>query len=225
VIDVSVVVPVFRNADTLEDLHGRVANALQAAGLKHELILVDDACTDGSARVIDDLAREDDSVRALHLAKNGGQHRALLSGLQIARGRWSVLMDADLQDPPEAIPGLIKEGERGNPVVFAGRRGKYESMTRRISARAYRTLLHFFSGLPHDAGAFVAIDRNTRDRLLALRGPAPFIPTMIWCTEAPLKSIPVERAPRATGGSAYSSLRRLRTASRAFAWIYWKRTR
>jgi hypothetical protein len=132
-------------------------------------------------------------------------------------------MDADLQDPPEAIPTLIDEGERGNPVVFAGRRGNYESRARMFSARAYRAVLHFVSGLPRDAGAFVAINRETIDKLLALRGPAPFIPTMIWCTGMRLTSIPVERSPRTRGASAYSSFRRAGSARRAFAWILWKR--
>jgi len=223
-IDVSVVVPVYRNSATLRELRGRVENALSTAGLTHEMIFVNDACIDGSAGVIDDMARGDDQVRAIHLARNSGQHAALLAGLRIARGGWAVLMDADLQDPPEAIPALIQEGKRGNPVVFAGRRGKYQSPGRMISARIHRTLVHIVSGLPRDAGAFVAIDRETIDKLLALRGPAPFIPTMIWCTGAPLKSIPIERSPRAQGESAYSSLRRLNSARRAFAWILWKRT-
>jgi glycosyltransferase involved in cell wall biosynthesis len=222
-IDVSVVVPVYHNAETLGDLHARVATALKEAKLTHELILVDDACTAGSARVIDDLARSDEKVRAVHLAKNSGQHRALLAGLRIAQGRWAVFMDADLQDPPEAIPTLIEEGERGNPVVFAGRRGRYESRSRMLSAKVYRTLLHFVSGLPRDAGAFIAINRETIDRLLALRGPAPFIPTMIWCTGMPLTSIPIERSLRPRGASSYSSFRRLGSARRAFAWILWKR--
>jgi glycosyltransferase involved in cell wall biosynthesis len=224
-IDVSVVVPVYRNAETLQELYHRVHNALDDTGLSYELILVNDACAAGSARVVDDLARTYSAVRAAHLSKNGGQHRALLAGLRIARGRWAVFMDGDLQDPPEAIPSLIDEGERGNPIVFAGRRGNYESTSRMISGRLYRVVLHLASGLPRDAGAFVAVDREAIDRILSLRGPSPFIPTMIWCTGLPLKSIPVERSVRPRGKSAYSSARRARAATHAFGWIIWKHAR
>jgi glycosyltransferase involved in cell wall biosynthesis len=221
-IDVSVVVPVYKNADTLQELHDRVHSSLDDAGLSYELILVNDGCTNGSARVVDDLARSFSTVRAVHLSKNEGQHRALLAGLRIARGRWAVFMDGDLQDPPEAIRQLIDEGERGNPVVFAGRRGKYESPSRMISAKLYRGIMHLASGLPRDAGAFVAVNRDAIDRILSLRGPSPFIPTMIWCTGLPMTSIPVERSVRRRGKSAYSSGRRARAAARAFAWILWK---
>lgn len=222
--DVSVVVPVYGNADTLHELHQRTAGALQKAQLTFELILVDDACPRGSASVIDEIGRSDARVNAAHLGLNVGQHRALLAGLKLSTGRWAVLMDADLQDPPEAIPMLVEEGERGYPVVFAGRRGNYQSPSRMMSGRMYRTILHLSSGLPRDAGAFVAIRRDAVERLLSLRGPAPFIPAMLSCIGLPLKSVPVARARRPAGESAYSPLLRMRSARRAFAWILWRRT-
>ena len=132
-------------------------------------------------------------------------------------------MDADLQDPPEAIPLLIAEGERGHPIVFAGRRGLYESASRMFSARLYRGFLHMMSDIPRDAGAFVILHREVVEKLVALKGPEPSIVSMIWCTGFPLISVPVSRAPRATGESAYSGLKRLRSAWRALYWIFWQR--
>src|SRR5258708_1023779 len=179
--DVSVVVPVYKNADTLRELHARLVSALEREAGSFELILVDDACPARSGEVISDIAHSDSRVRSITLSTNSGQHRALLAGIAAATGRWTVLMDADLQDPPEAIPLLIAEGERGHPVVFAGRRGQYEAVSRMFSARLYRKLLHMMSGIPRDAGAFVILRRDVIEKLVALEGPEPFIVSMIWC--------------------------------------------
>lgn len=223
--DVSVVVPVYRNADTLRELHARVATTLERAGLSFELIMVDDACPAGSGAVIDGISGGDKCVRMVTMAVNGGQHRALLAGVAVAAGRWTVLMDADLQDPPEAIPLLIAAGEHGHAVIFAGRRGKYQSSRRMLTARLYRGLLHFVSGIPRDAGLFVAMRREVVERLLSLDGPEPSITSMICCTGFPMTSIPIVRTPRAMGVSTYSGWKRLRAAWRAFVWIFWWQTR
>src|SRR5258706_12041546 len=96
--DVSVVVPVYRNAATLDELHRRIACTLDGARLTFELILVDDGCPEGSGTVIEEIMRRDTRVRAVIKHSNRGQHRALLSGIRQSTGRWTVLMDADLQD-------------------------------------------------------------------------------------------------------------------------------
>src|SRR5947208_8027998 len=103
--ELSVVVPVYGNAATLDQLYRRVSSA--AAGWDLQLILVDDASPDDSRRVISELAARDPAVEPLSLARNVGQHAAVLEGMRHAQGRWTVVMDADLQDPPEAIPVLI----------------------------------------------------------------------------------------------------------------------
>lgn len=223
--DVSVVVPVYRNADTLAELHRRVASTLDAGRLSFELILVNDACPEGSARVIDEIAHRDGRVRTLTMPSNRGQHRALLAGIRLSTARWTVLIDADLQDPPEAIPLLIREGERGYPVVFSERRGNYEPAFRQISGKIYRQVLHIMTGLPRGAGAFLAIRRDVVERLLLLEGPEPFIVPMVWCTGFPSSSVPVERAFRKSGSSGWSELGRLGAAWSAFSWVLWNKTR
>lgn len=224
-IDVSVVVPVYRNAETLAELHRRIAAALEAESLAFELIFVNDACPDGSAEVIEELAQRDSRVRTLASPSNRGQHRALLAGITLSSGRWTVLMDGDLQDPPEAIPLLIREGERGHPIVFSERRGAYESAFRLISGKLYRHILHILTGLPRGAGAFVAIRREVVERLLLLEGPEPFIVPMIWCTGFPSSSVPVERARRESGRSSWTQRRRMRAAWSGFTWAMWHMTR
>src|SRR5688500_9935701 len=104
---VSIVVPVYRNVDTLLELYERVTRAMEACGHEYEILFVDDACPAGSHARLRDLARRDARVAALLLERNGGQNRAVMAGLAFARGEIVVVLDADLQDPPEAIGRLV----------------------------------------------------------------------------------------------------------------------
>jgi polyisoprenyl-phosphate glycosyltransferase len=222
-IDVSIVVPVYRNEDTLQELHRRLCQVLEDHQLGFELLFVDDACPAGSLNVLTSLARQDPRIAVLVFETNRGQHQAVLAGLSYARGRWTVVMDADLQDPPEAIPDLLAKGEEGFATVFAGRRGRYESSWRLLTSRIFKNLLHFLCGVPPDAGIFLAMNQRMQESLLAMKGPSPFIVAMIGCTGWLTTSIPVARASRPSGQSAYSSWGRLRSAWRAIAWVVaWK---
>lgn len=217
---VSVVIPVYRNAETLRELHLRLTQAL--AGHAHELVFVDDGCDAGSGAVLRELATADMSVDIVELATNRGQHAAVLAGLERARGEWMVVLDADLQDPPEAIPQLLAARDLGAEAVFAGRRGDYESRFRLLTGRGYRRLLGMLTGVPADAGIFVALSRRMRDRLLELQAAAPSrrpsIVAMIGRAGLPVTSVPVERASRSVGRSEYSGAKRLRVALDALAW-------
>lgn len=215
--EVSVITPVHRNPDTLERLHVRVSECLESAGLSFEMIFVEDACPQGSLEVLEQLARRDSRVAVISLGRNVGQHRATLIGLRYARGDSIVLLDADLQDPPEAIPLLLR-GLSCSAAVFAGRRGAYESLPRLASSRLFKFLLHLLTGAPADAGMFVAFDRRVAERLLAYRVRRPFVVAMIGGTGLPMTSLPIRRDRRPAGRSAYTEWDRVRMAMRALAW-------
>jgi glycosyltransferase involved in cell wall biosynthesis len=220
---VSVVVPVYRNAETVSELHCRLCCALEAWSLPFELLFIDDGCPDGSLREVTALARDDPRVAGLALARNVGQQRAALVGLHHARGEWTVIMDGDLQDPPEAIPDLLVRGSDGYAAVFAGRRGAYESRGRLLTSRLFKRVLSILCGVPADAGIFVALHRPLVERLLAMDGRDPFIVAMIGCTGLPTVSLPVVRAVRPRGASAYSSWMRLRGGWRGVSYaLIWK---
>lgn len=220
----SVVVPVYRNADTLHELRRRLDFALGAR--LHEVVLVDDACPEGSGAVIAELARNDPRVRPVALGSNAGQHAAVLAGLQRTTGSWAVVMDADLQDPPEAVPLLIRRAEQGDvAAVFGGRRGRYESKSRLVTSRLYKRLQGHLVGVPADAGTFVALSRPLIDELVSMGGPSPSLVAMIGCAGYPVASVPIERAPRADGRSAYGHAARVVSAWRAMRWILWWRLR
>ncbi len=211
---VSVVIPVFRNATTLSELCGRVSSAV--GDDLTDIVLVDDASPDDSLAVARSLAAADDRIRVIARATNGGQHRALLDGLAVAAGSRLVCMDADLQDPPEALPALLAAGGP-DVVVFGGRRGAYQRVGRRITSRAFKLVLARLAKVPTDASTFVVLPRATVDAVLALPGASPFLTGMIAATGVPTISIPVDRRASATP-SGYSGVARLRSGLRGLRW-------
>jgi glycosyltransferase involved in cell wall biosynthesis len=214
--EISVIVPVYGNERTLAALHRRVASALD--GRRFEIVFVNDASPDGSAAVLDGLARTDPRVRVVAIERNRGQHAAVLAGMRSARGSWVAALDADLQDPPEAIPALVGRGRQGFDVVFAGRRGAYEPRRRLLTSRLFKLTLSAICNVPRDAGMFLAVRNSAVQRVLAMQGPPPQLVAMIGRAGLRTTSIPVERAPRNDGASSYSGAMRLGSALRAFRW-------
>jgi glycosyltransferase involved in cell wall biosynthesis len=217
---VAVVVPVYGNSATLRPLAERLAAAL--AGHDWRLRLVVDASPDDSAAVARALAAEDRRIAVTELAVNVGQHRALATGLAAEPDAdvW-VCLDADLQDPPEAVPLLLDRVARGDvSAVFAGRRGRYESRLRRLTGDVHRWAVARLTGLPPDAGAFLAMDARVRDAVvLAVRDEgAPSVVLAVVRSRRPVTSVPVERDRRTEGRSAWTAGARLRQSARSLAW-------
>ena len=217
---IAAVVPVYRNADTLGTLTARLAASL--AGRDWVLRLVVDACPEGSAEEARRLAQQDERVRATVLPVNGGQHAALARGLsEEADADVWVCLDADLQDPPEAVPLLVDRlVADAAGAVFAGRRGAYESPLRRVTGTLHRRVAARLTGLPPDAGAFVAMDRTVRTTVVTevLAGRAPSVVLAVARAGRPVLSVPVVRDVRPSGSSAWTPWSRLRQSARSLAW-------
>lgn len=211
---VAVVVPVYRNAATLAPLAARLERAL--AGRDWRLRLVVDACPAGSAEAA--LALAGPRIAVSVLAVNGGQHAALRHGLALEPDAdvW-VCLDADLQDPPEAVPRLVDRLARGDvEAVFAGRRGAYESRVRRVTGGLHRRLAARLTGLPPDAGAFLALGPRMRAAVLA--AGAPSVVLAVGSARRPVVSVPVVRDVRPEGRSAWTARARLAQSARSLAW-------
>jgi len=215
-VDTAVIVPVYRNRETVEELVARLHDALDARRISHRIVLVDDACPEGSGAMLDRLALSDDRIVVLHLETNGGQHRAVLAGLAWAASEWIVVMDADLQDSPEQTPKLLETAREDAAIVFAGRRGRYESAGRLFTSFIYRLLLPLIAGVPRDSGMFFAAPYRVAPILLAMEAPSPHIVVMLGFTGVQARSIPVHRSRRLLGESSYSGSLRLRSALAAF---------
>ena len=217
---VAVVVPVYGNEATLRPLADRLAAALGERDWRLRLVV--DASPDDSAAVAARLAAEDPRVAVTVLPVNGGQHAALARGLadEPDAQAW-VCLDADLQDPPEAVPLLLDRLARGDvAAVFAGRRGSYESPARRLTGTAHRWVAARLTGLPPDAGAFLAMGPGVRAAVLAAMADqgAPSVVLAVAAARMPVTSVPVVRHQRPVGRSAWTAAGRLRQSARSLAW-------
>jgi glycosyltransferase involved in cell wall biosynthesis len=212
----AVVVPVHRNAATLAELVARLSAALD--GHDWQVLLVVDASPDDSAGVAAGLAAADRRVQVEVLEHNVGQHRALALGLAACAGAQAwVCLDADLQDPPEAVPLLLDRLAGGGvDAVFAGRRGAYEGPLRLLTGRAHRAVLARLTGLPPDAGAFLALGPRARAAVLAAQ--APSLVAAIGAARLPVASVPVRRDAREQGASSWTTRARVRQSVRTLAW-------
>lgn len=202
----SVVIPVYGCAGCLEELLGRVHAATTSVTSDYEIVLVDDRSPDGAWQRIAQLADADSRLRAIRLSRNFGQHAAITAGLAECRGRRVVVMDCDLEDPPERIPDLWAKADEGNAIVFARRIGRTHSPFRRLAARAYFHALNVFtkSALDGSYGTFSIIDRRVADSYLEVGDRSRHYLLILNWLGYRRASIDVEHGQRRAGRSSYT---------------------
>jgi glycosyltransferase involved in cell wall biosynthesis len=208
---VSVVAPVFNEDATIDEFYARVCAAL--GGLPFELVLVDDGSTDGSPMHLERLAENDPRVRIVYLSRNFGHQTALTAGLDHARGDAVVMLDADLQDPPELITTMLDHWRAGCDVVYAVREHRDgESRFKLSTARWFYALFDKLAQveLQHNSGDFRLLDRRALDALLSMRERNRFLRGMtVWVgyTQA---AVPYHRDSRYAGETKYTISKMLR---------------
>jgi polyisoprenyl-phosphate glycosyltransferase len=211
---ISVVAPVHNEAETLPELHRRIRAAV--AGLDGcEIVLVDDGSTDGSWPAMLALAQQDPYMRVLRLSRNFGHQAALTAGLDAARGDAVVLMDADLQDPPELIPALVAKWQEGYDVVYGLRTERDgESRFKRWTASAFYRLLRGMTrvDIPADAGDFRLLSRRAVEALASMPERARFLRGMTSWVGFRQVGVPYRRDVRYAGETKYSTRRMVRLA-------------
>ena len=210
---VSVVVPVFNEEEVLPELHERLKAALADVDGGYEVVYVDDGSTDGSAEIAAAWARSEDNVTLVQLSRNFGMEIAMSAGLDHVRGAYTVLMHADLQDPPELIPDMLRSAaEEQADVVFARRIGRDESRSKRLLATGFYAMMRSLARVPYQgqAGDFRLMSRRVTDTLRTMPERRRFLRGMVaWVG---FKQVPIEyrRAGRTAGGGAsYPALFRL----------------
>ena len=169
---VSVVLPVFNERENLDTLVSRVQPVLEReANGSFEVIFVDDGSRDGSAELLDAVSERDNRYKVIHFSRNFGHQAALQAGLDSARGRAVVLMDADLQDPPELISKFIEKWQEGYEVVYAVRMKRKEAAWKRLAYSVFYRTMRVIAEIdaPLDAGDFCLMDRRVVDTLVAIR--------------------------------------------------------
>ncbi|MGI8414217.1 MAG: glycosyltransferase family 2 protein [Solirubrobacteraceae bacterium] len=207
----SVVAPVYNEEATVDEFYSRVCSALE--GLPFELVLVDDGSTDGSAAALDRLAATDSRVRVVYLSRNFGHQTALTAGLDHACGDAVVMLDADLQDPPELIPRMLDRWRAGIDVVYAVREQRAgESRFKLSTARWFYTLFDKLAQveLQHNSGDFRLLDRRALDALLSMRERNRFLRGMTVWVGYSQAAVPYSRDPRFAGETKYTIPKMLR---------------
>ncbi|MBS1869116.1 MAG: glycosyltransferase family 2 protein [Actinobacteria bacterium] len=209
---VSIVVPVFNEEEGLPELQRRVDEALGAVEGGVEVVYVDDGSADGSAALLEALARERDDVVLVRLSRNFGMEIAMSAGMDHARGDYVALLHADLQDPPELITEMLVRARNGADVVYARRIGRDESLLKRTLATAFYRLMERLARTPYQgqAGDFRLMSRRTVEALRTMPERRRFLRGMVaWVG---FEQVPVEyrRAGRQSGrGASYPALFRL----------------
>ena len=216
--EVSVVVTLYNEAASLEELYRRTIAALEPGPYTFEVIFVDDGSTDGTFAALERLHRADTRVRAVRFKRNFGQHPAMHAGLSRARGEIVVTMDGDLQNAPEDIPRLVEAVEAGNDVASGRRRVRKDPLGRAVPSRVINGMLRRFTGVSiSDFGcAFNAYRRTAVEPMLGSIGKQKFTKALVLSGGASVIEVDVAHAPR-EGASRYSPLRLTRMALHVLA--------
>jgi len=205
----SVVIPVYNEKDNLPELIDRCLAACKKTNRPFEIILVDDGSRDGSRDIISQAADHHPEVAAVILNRNYGQHSAVLAGLDQSRGEIVVTLDADLQNPPEEIPNLVREMDSGVDVVGTVRQNRQDAIFRRAASSLINRIVRRTTGvMMHDYGCMLrAYRRSIVDAILQCQERSTFIPILANSFAGSTSEIPVDHAPREKGKSKYSLLK------------------
>jgi dolichol-phosphate mannosyltransferase len=226
--DLSIVVPVYDEEDSLSPLWTELREVLDRLGLAFEVIFVDDGSRDRSAEIIRGFREADARVRLVRLKENGGETAATDAGFKAARGRRVVVMDADLQNDPRDIPTLLSHLDHWDAATgWRVQRAQGDGLVRRVSSRIANGLRNWVSDESiHDSGCtFRAFRRECLRGLVLYRGFHRFIPTLLKMRGYRVIEVPVSHRPRRFGRSKYGVLNRAVVAGADLLAIRWMKAR
>lgn len=205
-IDLSVVLPAYNEEAVIAETHRRVDGVCRALGKTYEIVIVNDGSKDGTWTVLLSLARQNPRVVAVNLARNHGHQLALSAGLHFARGDRTLIMDADLQDPPELLPRLMEVMDGGADVVYAQRRSRPgDGMLKRLSAATFYRLMAALSDSPVqiDTGDFRLMSRRVVDILRTMPERQRFVRGMVSWVGFRQEAFHYDRDARFAGETKY----------------------
>jgi dolichol-phosphate mannosyltransferase len=203
---ISIVIPLLNEQDTLIELHDRLVTVIEKMGCDREIIFVDDGSTDDSAEAIRTLAAIDPTVVGLRLSRNFGHEAASTAGLDIAHGDVTILMDADLQDPPELIEQMVELWKQDHQVVYAIRRRRQgESLLKKSAAWLFYRAVNLLSDvpIPKDTGDFRLMDARVVRSLCDCREHHRFVRGLVAWTGFRSAALEYDRPARASGTTHY----------------------
>lgn len=204
---ISIVVPAYNEEEVVPEFHKRISAVLRSMSAAAEIIYVNDGSTDDTLAVLSEVRAEDPRVAIVDLSRNFGKEIALSAGLDHAHGDAVIVMDADLQDPPELIPELVKHWQDGIDVVYAKRTTREgESFMKKASAWAFYRIIRRVSWVhvPEDTGDFRLLSRRAVESLRQLRERHRFMKGLFAWIGYPQKAVPYRRDPRFAGKTKWN---------------------
>jgi polyisoprenyl-phosphate glycosyltransferase len=213
---ITIVAPVFNEEGCIREFYDTTRKVIDSLNIKTEWLFVDDGSTDRSPDILSDLYTKDNRVKVITLSRNFGHQQALKAGIDHANGDVVITMDADLQDPPEAIAELFKKYNDGFDVVYTYRSDrKKDSFFKRFTARTYYRIIKKIANveIPLDAGDFRLMSKRVVVALKDIKEKRPYIRGLVSWLGFKQIGIPIKRETRFAGTTKYSFLKMLK-----FAW-------
>jgi glycosyltransferase involved in cell wall biosynthesis len=203
---VSVVVPLYNEQETISELYQRITSSLESLDLSYEVLFVNDGSRDETPVLLDALQRDDQRIGVIHFSRNFGHQAAVSAGLDHAAGQAVVVMDGDLQDPPEVIPQFVQLWHDGNEVVYAIRQNRKEGVIKRFGYYLFYRMLRIICDIdiPIDSGDFCLMDRKVVDVIKHLPERLRFIRGLRSFAGFRQVGHCYDRAARAAGKPKYS---------------------
>ena len=204
-IDISIVVPVYDEVETLTQLYLQICQALQPVGRSFEIVFVDDGSSDGSYEAIMQLPQSDADIQAIQLRRNFGKSTALAAGFDMARGEVIVTIDADLQDNPQDIPRILEKLDQGNDLVTGWKVKRRDSFEKRLASKIFNRVASYAAGVRlHDANCGLKAYRRQLIETIPLYGQLHrYIPLVAANLGFRVAELPVDHSPRMHGDSKY----------------------
>ncbi len=203
---ISVVIPVYKGEQCLDELYRRLVGALGTVTEQFELVLVEDCGPDRSWEGIKQLAARDPRVRGLQFSRNFGQHYGISAGIDAARGDWIVVMDCDLQDRPEDIPALYARALEGFDIVLARRLQRPQPFLKRVTAKAFYAVFRYATELNYDGsvGNFRIISRQVADSFREFKEQLRFFGGLVTWLGYRVAVVDVQHDARFAGETSYT---------------------
>lgn len=202
----SIISPVYRAENVLDQLVERIKAAVSPITTEYEIVLVDDFSLDESWRKIEQLVQLHPEVKGIKLSRNFGQHYAITAGLDAAQGEWVVVMDCDLQDRPEEIPALYQKAQEGFEAVFAQRVQRNDSFFKKLGSKLFYRTLAYLTGVDQDESVanFGIYHRKLIDEIVQMREKIRFFPAMVKWVGFRQVAIPVSHSENGERDTSYT---------------------
>lgn len=212
---ISVVIPIYNCAKNINELYLRLVNSLEKIDNNFEIVFVNDASPQNDWEIIKELASQDNRIKGINLSRNFGQHNAITAGLDFSSGEWVVVMDGDLQDPPEEIPKLYSKAQQGFDVVFGRRYKRQDVFNKKLMSRVFHKLFDYLADRETDetVANFSICSSDVITSFRLLREQNRSYPDFVRWMGYKTIYIDIEHAHRPVGETSYSFQKKVQLAT------------